>query len=173
MKTRVVALGIIAAVIALDHATKFWIQSTMSPYDVWVIIPGFLNIVHSENPGMAFGLFADHDSPWRSFLLVGVSLGILIFLGRLLWLAKPGPRNGRLQPYALALVMGGAAGNLYDRIVRGSVTDFIDAYAGSYHWPTFNVADSAITIGAIMLALDLWLTREEKSEPASAAREAR
>jgi signal peptidase II len=145
----------------------------MSAYDVWAVIPGFLNIVHSENPGMAFGLFADHDSPWRSFLLVGVSLAILIFLGRLLWLAKPGPRGGKTQPFALALVIGGAVGNLYDRIVRGSVTDFIDVYAGSYHWPTFNVADSAITVGAILLALDLWLTREQKSEPASAAPETR
>jgi signal peptidase II len=105
---------------------------------------------------MAFGLLAGNDSAWRPILLAGVSLAILLFLARMLWKSTGGKR----QPVALALVMGGAAGNLYDRILRGSVTDFIDLYVSSLHWPTFNVADSAITIGALLLALDLWLTRE-------------
>jgi signal peptidase II len=168
MNIRATALAIIAAVLTFDRATKLWIQTSYSTWDVTEVIPGLLNIVHSENPGMAFGLLADHDSPWRSFVLVGLSLAILIFLARMLWQATAPQHTSRRLPVALALVMGGAAGNLFDRIVYGSVTDFIDVYVGAYHWPTFNVADSAITIGAILLALDLWLAREVKPEAAAA-----
>ena len=166
MNVRVAALGLAAVIFAVDRATKIWIQSSFSEFDVWTVIPGLLDIVHSENPGMAFGMLADHDSPWRALLLIGVSLAILIFLARLLWKSD---NAGKRQPVALALVMGGAMGNLYDRILRGSVTDFIDIHVSGYHWPTFNVADSAITVGAILLALDLWFTRDAPAESRHAA----
>jgi signal peptidase II len=166
MNHRLAGFALLFAVFAADRASKLWIQTRFSPFDVWAVIPGFLNIVHAENPGMAFGLLSNHDSSWRSFLLVGVSLAILVVLGRLLWQSAS---TGRRQMVALGLVMGGACGNLYDRVLRGAVTDFIDVYVGSYHWPTFNIADSAITVGAILLVLDLWLQRERHSATAPAA----
>jgi signal peptidase II len=163
MRSRLHAFLAVLAVIIPDRASKLWITSSLSSYDAWVVIPGFLNIVHSENPGMAFGFLSDHESPWRSFLLVGVSLAILIVLLRLLLHT---PVTARRQILAIALVIGGACGNLFDRIVRGSVTDFIDVHLGVYHWPTFNLADSAITVGALVLMVDLWLQRGQQTEPA-------
>jgi signal peptidase II len=163
MKPRVLAVAIALGVLIADRATKLWIQANFTLYDTRVVIPGLLDIVHSENPGMAFGLLAGHDSPWRGFVLVGVSLAILVVLARLLWHSA-----GRRQQAALALVMGGATGNLYDRVARGAVTDFIDVHVGVYHWPTFNVADSAITAGALLLAADLWLHRKPRQRGAEA-----
>jgi signal peptidase II len=165
MSPRLLGFVLAAAAIAVDRATKLWIQAAYSLYDSSAVIPGLVDIVHSENPGMAFGLLSDSDSPWRGFLLIGVSLVILVVISRLLWQTSG---SARRQPVALGLVMGGAIGNLYDRIVRGSVTDFIDVHIGVYHWPTFNVADSAITIGALLLAADLWL----QSKPAPRQEEA-
>jgi signal peptidase II len=154
MSPRLLGLVLAACFALADRLSKLWIQATLSLYDSRAVIPGFLDLTRAENPGIAFGLFADRDSPWRSFLLVGVGLAILVFVARLLWQSNAA---GRRQGAALGLVMGGAIGNLYDRIMRGSVTDFIDVHVAGYHWPTFNVADSAITVGAILLAADIWV----------------
>ena len=137
-------------IFALDRITKLWIERSLAAFDEWVVIPGLVNIIHAENRGMAFSLMADWSSAWREFFLIGVSGAVLTLIATMLW-----QTHGAVQRWALTLVLGGALGNLYDRLARGSVTDFIDVHVRGYHWPTFNVADSAITVGALMLALEL------------------
>ena len=113
------------------------------------MIPGFFNIVHTENAGAAFSLLPEAPG-WRRLFLIGARRSAAVLLiAVLLW--RDGTR-ARGQPHAmrlgLALILGGALGNLYDRVVHGTVTDFLELYIGSFRWPAFNVADSAITIGA-------------------------
>jgi signal peptidase II len=150
----------IAAVLIFvaDRLSKAWIDAHIGAWDNWVIIPGFFSIIHAENRGMAFSLLADWRSGWREVVLVGVAGVVLVFVSSMVWQTR-----GRLQRWALTLVMGGAAGNLFDRAVRGTVTDFLDFYIGEHHWPTFNVADSAITVGAILLGLELLLAKGKES----------
>jgi signal peptidase II len=139
-------------VFALDRASKFYVETRFAPYENHVVIPGFFDIVRSQNPGVAFGLFANATSQYRTALLIAFSLGALLFLAWLLW------RNRATDAYsgtAIALISGGAAGNVFDRIRLGSVTDFLDFYHGSYHWYTFNLADTAISIGAGLLFLTM------------------
>lgn len=159
MSGRVGSFGLAAAIFSLDRATKHWINDRVTAFDNWPIIPGYFNIIHSENYGMAFSLLADAPGPLRSFLLVGVSGAVLAFVAWLLWTWTGGWSPQRI---ALSVVLGGAAGNICDRIVRGSVTDFLDVHVGEYHWPTFNVADAAITTGALMIFLDLLLNPERR-----------
>jgi signal peptidase II len=147
-----------AAIFALDRVTKIWIERTVSAWDIIAVIPGLFNIIHSENTGMAFSLLADADPMIRKLVLIGLAGAVLCFVVWMLWKS-----TGRLQRAALSLVLGGASGNLYDRIVRGSVTDFLDFYFGDFHWATFNFADSAITIGAILIALELFWNPEQKT----------
>jgi signal peptidase II len=126
----------------------------MSPIDAIPIIPGWLRIIHTENPGAAFGMLAD-GNPWlRSGILIGVSGAVLVFVCLALWSSRSS-FTGTLTRVALALILGGATGNLYDRVVYGTVTDFIEVYRGGWSFPAFNVADSAITVGAFLLMLDL------------------
>lgn len=152
---RLAALVFAAGVFSLDLATKTLIRARVSLWDTYVVLPGLLNIVHTENRGIAFGLFSDGGGEWRSLVLIAVSAAVLAFVASLLW--QRGPQPGAVR-VALALVLGGACGNLYDRLVHGAVTDFIDVHLGRYHWPAFNVADSAITIGAVLLLVTLWRT---------------
>src|ERR1039457_1997315 len=123
---RVKAYGTAAAILALDRLTKWWIERHVTFLDSYRIIPGFFDIIHSENRGVAFGLFNNSTSQWRTTLLI---------LG--------------------ALVLGGAAGNLLDRILWGRVTDCLLFYAGQYQWPAFNLAHSAVVIGSGLLVIDL------------------
>lgn len=141
----------------------------MSPIAFIPVIPGWLRIIHTENPGAAFGMLAD-GNPWlRSGILVGVSGLVLVFVAKALWSAKAS-FTGALTRTALALIFGGALGNLYDRVVYGTVTDFIEVYRGGWSFPAFNVADSAITIGAILLMIDLARPRRrELQQPAGVA----
>jgi signal peptidase II len=150
---RVRAAVIIAAVVILDRATKLYIQNHFSMLDSVSVIPGFFNIVHVENPGAAFGVLAD-SGEWRRLVLVWVSLVVMAGIGVLLWRA---PQNGEsaVTQTGLALVFGGALGNAWDRIARGFVTDFLQFFFGSYEFPSFNVADCAIDIGAGLLILDM------------------
>ncbi len=116
------------------------------------MIPGVLNLVHTSNPGVAFGLLADSQMPWRAPLLILFSVAVI---GLIAWLLVTDRAGGWLGQWGMALILGGAAGNVLDRIVRHSVTDFIDFYVGSHHWYTFNVADSAIVVGAALVLLEL------------------
>jgi len=155
MSYRLFAYILAATVFLLDRVSKALIQAKMSLWDTYVVIPGVFNIVHTENKGAAFGLFADSSSEWRTFFLLGLSLVVLVLVAGALWHPSGVSRWMRL---GLALVLGGALGNVFDRVVSGAVTDFLDFHAGGYHWPAFNVADSAITTGALLLLLDLWRT---------------
>ena len=155
MPRRVLVYLIAAGVFALDRASKLAVQRLLPLWDSREAIPGFFNIVHSENSGAAFSLFMGMPGGWRRFLLIGSSAGAAALLTVLLWRGKA----SRLQRAGLALILGGALGNLWDRAIPGAVTDFLDLYVGSYHWPAFNVADSAITIGACLVVLDVLLGR--------------
>ena len=156
MNHRAVPASIIAVIVLLDRLTKWWIVAHLPAWDMYRIYPGVFNIVHTENPGAAFGVLSEGQPVLRAIVLVGISVVVLIFIARLLWRpptpALPEPPALRT---ALALVFGGALGNLIDRIVRGEVTDFVQVYIGSYEFPAFNVADSAITVGAVLLIAGL------------------
>ncbi len=149
---------IIFAVAALDRASKLYIRASVSPWEMIPVIPGIFNIVHAENPGAAFSVLADAPEFWRTVLLVGVSLSVMGIIGVMLW--RLPPAASALMSTSLALVFGGALGNVWDRIFRGTVTDFVQVFLGSYEFPSFNVADSAITIGAALLVIDLWRGRK-------------
>jgi signal peptidase II len=158
MNGRVRSIGIIAGVVILDRITKLYIQKNFSPWDTKPVIAGFFNIVHAENPGAAFGFLSESHSEWRGIFLVGVSLAVMAIIGGMLF--RPSVKKSPMLEIALALVFGGAMGNMWDRLFRGSVTDFLQFFFGSYEFPSFNAADSAITIGACLLLLDLWKNRK-------------
>jgi len=149
---RVKAYGTAAAILALDRLTKWWIERHVTFLETRRIIPGFFDIIHSENRGVAFGLFNNSTSQWRGALLILGALVAVVAVSALLW--KP-QRLDAASRWGFALVLGGAAGNLFDRMVWGRVTDFLSFYAGQYQWPAFNVADSAVVIGSGLLVIDL------------------
>jgi signal peptidase II len=143
--------AIAAGVFALDRATKIIVERSVSLADEIKIIPGLFTIVHSENRGVAFGVFNDSESQWRTGLLIALSIAAVFGVSIALWRSR---QMERLVCWAFALVLGGAAGNLFDRVISGRVTDFLLFYIGSYQWPSFNVADSAIVVGCGLLLLD-------------------
>lgn len=153
-----------ASVFVLDRVTKLAIEARVSMWDTIVLIPGVLNIVYTRNRGAAFGIFANAPDGWRQLLLIGVSLAVMGLIVWMIWQSRGGPA---LPLVALGLVLGGAAGNLFDRVASGSVTDFIQVFLGSYEWPSFNVADSAITVGALLLGWDMIRARERKQHGAT------
>ena len=167
MPYRIVPFAIALGIFILDRITKNLIKVHVSAWETFRVIPGFFNIVHAENPGVAFGLFADSSSAWRNVFLIGLSVTVLVFISALLWRGR-GAESWVLR-VGLALVLGGALGNLYDRIVHGTVTDFVEVYASQHYFPAFNVADSAISVGAALLLLDMWLSRSKKLEHAAEA----
>jgi signal peptidase II len=139
-------------VVALDRASKWVVMKHISLHDGIQIIPGFFRLTHEENRGAAFSLFADSPAQWKMVLLVSFSILALIVVSTLLW------RNSHALAstgVGLALIMGGALGNLWDRLLRGRVVDFLLFYLGSYQWPAFNIADSAIVVGACLLAFEI------------------
>ncbi len=142
-----------AAVLAADQTTKYAVEKLTQTGTTHVVIPGLLNIVHTMNPGVAFGLLADSETPWRSPLLILFAVAVIALIG---WLLYTGRAGGRLGEVGMTLILGGALGNVLDRILRHSVTDFIDCYVGRYHWYTFNMADSAIVLGAMLVVLELF-----------------
>ncbi len=144
-----------AIVLIADQASKYAVQRFTQPGSQRVVIPGLINLVHTTNPGIAFGLFADSDNPWRARLLIVFSTAVICLL---FWLLVTGRAGGRLAQWGLALIVSGAIGNLLDRVLRhDGVTDFIDFHVRNYHWYTFNVADSAIVVGAGLVVLELFL----------------
>jgi signal peptidase II len=158
MRDRVIPFGVAAVILVLDQITKSFIKAHVSAWQSLTVIPGFFNIVHAENPGMAFSLLADASGVWRNVVLIGLSFSVAGFIAALL--IRSGPSQHWLVRGGLALVLGGAMGNLYDRAVHGTVTDFVEIYAGAHFFPAFNVADSAISVGAVLLIIDMWRTRE-------------
>jgi signal peptidase II len=149
---RVRAYGLAALVFVLDRLTKWLVETHVSALDTLHVIPGFFDIVHSQNRGVAFGFFNDSTSEWRTTVLILLSVLAVVFISAMLW--RPA-RMDRFSLWGLSLVLGGAAGNVFDRVVSGRVTDFLEVYIRDHHWPTFNVADSAIVIGSGLLILDM------------------
>jgi len=149
---RAKAYGLAAAVFAVDRISKMLVESRVSAVDTIRVIPGFFDIIHSQNRGVAFGIFNDSTSEWRTTALIVLSIAAVIFVSILLWRPE---KLDRWSFWGLSLVLGGAAGNLFDRVLWGRVTDFLEVYIGEHHWPTFNVADSAIVIGSALLILDM------------------
>jgi signal peptidase II len=140
------------AVVLLDQATKVLVDRLMTLHESRVLIDGLLQLTYVRNKGAAFGLFSDAELPFQSVLFSAVSL---LALGAIATYFFRLPDRSRLARTALALVMGGALGNLIDRARLGSVIDFVDVFWGTYHWPAFNVADSAISVGVVLLVLDM------------------
>ncbi len=143
-------------VIALDRVTKRTIAHRLSLHDSITVIPGFFRIIHAENPGAAFGIFADSPSQWKVGLLIAFSVVALLIVSMLLW------RNSHRMTttgIGLALILGGAVGNLWDRLVSRRVVDFLLFYVGQHQWPAFNVADSAIVGGALLLVFEILFTK--------------
>ena len=154
------------AVVVLDQWTKWLVELHLAHHVAQPIVPNLLNLTHVRNTGVAFGLFASHGLS-ASWVLTG--LGLVALSAVSLYFGYASPRDRSLL-VALALVVGGAVGNLIDRIASGAVTDFIDVYVGTHHWPSFNVADAAISIGIVLMAIDsLWSRRAaQASEPHNA-----
>lgn len=164
MIRRAARFGIAAAVAVLDRLSKYWIETNMTPWDSYPVIPGVFNIVNTQNRGAAFGVLATAGE-WRQFFLVGVSVAVMIFVAVQLWRMPKGSwPASNMVAVPLSLMLGGALGNLYDRIFRGSVTDFLQVFLGSYEWPSFNVADSAISVGAVLLLASFWLPAPRTGE---------
>jgi signal peptidase II len=153
-------------VVVLDQWTKWLVEVHLPRGVAQPVIDGFLNLVHVKNTGVAFGLFASPggSTSWALTLMGLVALTAVALYFRFT------PHHDRLLLTALGLVAGGAVGNLLDRVMAGSVTDFVDVYVGSYHWPAFNVADSAITVGITLMVLDVF--RRRHPEGAEAGRTA-
>jgi len=145
--------GITAVMVFVaDQVTKAVVQSSIPEHTTVPLIPHFLNLVHTNNAGAAFGLFSDSPAPWKTVLLIVISGALLALVIAVMW------RYQRLRwetGLGLALILGGALSNLFDRIRLGRVVDFLDVYYRSYHWPTFNLADSAIVVGAGFLVFQL------------------
>lgn len=156
--SQLLPLALAALVVVADRLTKAWIQRSMTVFDSWPIIPGWLRIVHTENPGAAFGVLAEGNMLLRSVVLIGVSTLVLAFVASALW-SRKSAFTATPTRVGLSLILGGAVGNLFDRISLGTVTDFIEVYHGSWTFPAFNVADSAITVGAGLLLIDLMLQK--------------
>jgi signal peptidase II len=150
-------VGVVAAVVvtALDQASKWWIlEYVMRPPRV-IPVTGFFNLVLGWNRGVSFGLF-NTSSPFNAWILSAIALVIVAALA--VWLRRA---RSPFLAAAIGLVIGGALGNVIDRLRLGAVADFLDVHAAGYHWPAFNLADSAITVGAVMLIVDsLFMGRE-------------
>ena len=152
-----------AIIVVIDQASKIIVAETIRFHDSITVIKGLFNLVHVRNKGMAFGLMNRPDANFGFYILVAATIIAVILL--IYWLStlKAGENGLRL---GLSLILGGAAGNLIDRIRLGEVIDFLDFYISTHHWPSFNVADSAITVGTIFVAFSLFFqgTSEERSD---------
>ncbi|HJL78620.1 MAG TPA: signal peptidase II [Candidatus Marinimicrobia bacterium] len=137
-------LFITALIITADQISKSLVKSTMALYDVIPVIPGFFQLTYITNKGMAFGI----NLPVGISFFSGISLIITCFLVWILWCER---KNNLLMRISLALILGGAIGNLIDRILFGEVVDFFDFMIGDFHWYIFNIADSAVTVGIISM----------------------
>jgi len=154
-------LWLSAAVVALDQATKHLAERFLSLHEPVSVLP-FVNLTLTYNPGAAFS-FLGGAGGWQRWVLSALALGVSVFI--VIWLRSL-PRDGTWLPCALALILGGALGNLWDRVVLGAVVDFIDVHYAGWHWPAFNVADSAISIGALMLLASVLRGERAPSERA-------
>jgi signal peptidase II len=156
LSTRVRWLWLTLGVVIIDRATKAWFEARTVEGWRQELVHNFIYLVHSRNPGIAFGVLADSASTGTRVILIAGSLVVIAVLAWLLVAGKSGSTAGStIGAAGLALLLGGAAGNVTDRIFHGAVTDFFEVWLGTYHYPAFNVADSAITIGALLMIFDV------------------
>lgn len=149
-------------VLVLDQWSKWLVEVKLADRGSLEVIPNLLDFTYVRNTGVAFGLFAAHGDETGKWILTGLGLAALLFVG---YYFKAVPLRDRPLLVALALVLGGAVGNLLDRALSGAVTDFVDFYVGTYHWHTFNVADSAISIGITIMVLATFRKAPEAAPP--------
>ena len=149
-------------VFLLDRWTKHLAAARIPIYTHIQVIPGFFRLTHTENTGAAFSLFADSTSHWRTTLLIAFSVVAMIVVLVLLWKQN---HAFTMTGVALSLILGGAVGNLWDRVARGRVVDFLLFYIRHYEWPVFNLADSAIVVGASLLVLEILFSRSQQQTP--------
>jgi signal peptidase II len=139
-------------IVLLDRWTKRLVAARIAMYTHIQIIPGFFRLTHTENTGAAFSLFADSPSHWKTVLLIGFSFIAMVIVSVLLWKQT---HALTMTGVALACILGGAVGNLWDRVASGRVVDFLLFYVKQHQWPVFNLADSAIVIGAGLLVIEI------------------
>ena len=150
--------AIIILVIILDQITKFWVVQNFALYESLPIIQGFFNLTYLTNTGAAFGILAGQPTTWRLVFFFGVALVALVAIGFMYRRLKD---ESVWYEISLAFIAGGAVGNLIDRVRLGSVVDFLDVYVGTHHWPAFNVADSAISVGVtIFLVMNIFFNEQ-------------
>ena len=159
--TRTFHFAIALLVLVLDRAAKWIVARDISLHDTIQVIPGFFRLTHVENRGAAFGLFNDSPSEWKIALLVLFSIVALVIVSALLWRSS---HTMTATAVGLSLILGGALGNLWDRLLSGRVVDFLLVYIGSYQWPAFNVADSAIVVGAGLLVFEILFAKTPAAE---------
>jgi signal peptidase II len=164
--TRLRWLWLTLAVVLLDRATKAWFESQTVEGWRHELIHNFVYLVHSRNPGIAFGILSDSASTGTRIVLI---LGSVAVIAVLAWLLVTSRSGSVTAAAGLALLLGGATGNVTDRIVHGAVTDFFEVWFGTYRYPAFNVADSAIAIGAGLILLDVLFGRRPET-PRSSSR---
>jgi len=152
LQGRLPYLLLVAATLTLDRWTKAFIRDRFALNESISIIDGFFDITYVRNTGVAFGIFSSISSPAKSVLLSVFTACAAVVV---ITYSVRNPARNRLLQVALALILGGALGNLYDRLAYGYVVDFLEFYARSYHWPSFNIADSAISTGVALLALEI------------------
>ena len=152
LRPRIVHFGLALLVVLLDWWTKRLVAAHIALYTHIQVIPGFLRITHTENTGAAFSLFADSPSHWKTALLIGFSVVAMVIVSALLWKQT---QALTITGIALSLILGGAVGNLWDRVTSGRVVDFLLFYVQQYQWPVFNLADSAIVVGAGLLVVEI------------------
>jgi signal peptidase II len=147
-------------VVVADRLTKWLVAASIGLHDLVVVVPGFFHLTHLRNRGAAFGLFDDSRGEWQARVLIAFSLMALVVVAGLLW------RNNHalsVTGIGLALILGGAAGNLWDRLAHRYVIDFLDFHLGAYHWPAFNLADSAIVVGALLLISEIIFAKRQSA----------
>lgn len=168
MDSRLKTAAILAASIIIpDQITKAVIQQKYVLWDTEAVIPGFFNLVHVLNKGAAFGFLNRPDTNWQIWFFVAVTI---FAVGFIYYLLSTADRGDRFFIWGLGLVLGGALGNLIDRIRFGFVVDFLDFYIGQYHWPAFNVADIAITCGAFCVIVSMYMkNRRGQTDPGQRA----
>ena len=153
-------LAIAAGIFLIDQMTKAWAARRLRLGDIVEVIPGFLNFAYAQNPGIAFSMLDDHGDTGRW----GLSIIALIAATLVLFFFWRTPRSDDRILGALVLILAGIAGNVTDRIRLGFVIDFIDVQFGSWHYPTFNVADMAVCVGAFLLIIDMFLSKKKRQE---------
>jgi|ERR1700693_3494719 signal peptidase II len=156
-------LSIAFVVVILDRWTKHLVAQRIPLYRHIQIIPGFFSLTHTENTGAAFSLFANSTGPWKTGLLIAFSVIALVVVSILLW---KNHHAHMVSGIGLSLIMGGALGNLWDRVLRGRVVDFLLLYVKRYQWPVFNLADSAIVVGAGLLVIEILFAKSSAHDEA-------